>query len=780
MPLTTLNFIPATFSAQTIAGFAVDYIGSEHLKQLQDTYSGQYLFRRDYSRNKIIAISLVQSAPQLPGKTENEQLSIVRDYHLFSGLLEEGIRRFLRARNPSIPQFGRIYVRVERESEDVFPVAVRRALKSDNDARLAVDKLRFLRIFRRYFIEGAYVGITEEEVSPQYGLLFDIGTAWQIKATLQELVMAGVDVTGCYATPSTSPVNATEIGHKSVGRVSKLEGDVVYLSDYRDKETISAKTHQIEASLDNFTLCIRSLLSEDAASDILREIRRGVHDVTSAVAQQERIRSLAEALRKEPIQCAVGLTAQLSNGLFDASLHPTAKVYLMSAPSYSLGYAKSPVTTSIASAIAKDGPFDQDSFGRVIPNILVITPKSCQGAVEQFIRKWKDGIPNSPYAKGFVAQYRLRGCEFRVEAVEDGAHAADEYINACNRAISYSQENLKRFDLAFVVVEERHRLLGRNDPYLVTKAALMGREIPVQVIEIETIRSNQKSLPFIMNNLALACYAKLGGTPWALASAHGQGITHEVIVGLGSVIISDGRYQEKERYVGITTLFNYDGVYLLSNVSEDVGYAQYPEALQRTLLNSIQYVSIKKGWQRGDKVRLIFHTFKPLKHTEMEDIKLTVTNALSDFSVDFAFLTISQHHRWRMYSPGFPGVPSRVGSTLKGKNVPLRGTTVIVGRRKSLLAMTGPSEVKTSEQGCPQPVQMTLHGSSTFADIEYLTRQVFEFTYMSWKTYNNSAMPVTIQYSELIAELLGRLRQVRNWNANVLQSGNLKSSLWFL
>ena len=62
----------------------------------------------------------------------------------------------------------------------------------------------------------------------------------------------------------------------------------------------------------------------------------------------------------------------------------------------------------------------------------------------------------------------------------------------------------------------------------------MGSEIPVQALEIETINSPVDSLPFIMNNIPLASYAKMGGTPWVLATPPGQGISHEIIMGIGS------------------------------------------------------------------------------------------------------------------------------------------------------------------------------------------------------------------------------------------------------
>jgi hypothetical protein len=50
---------------------------------------------------------------------------------------------------------------------------------------------------------------------------------------------------------------------------------------------------------------------------------------------------------------------------------------------------------------------------------------------------------------------------------------------------------------------------------------------------------------------------------------------------------------------------------------------------------------------------------------------------------------------------------------------------------------------------------------------------------MSWRTLYPSKGPVTIQYSDRIAELLGQLRAVTNWNSDMV-STKLNGSKWFL
>lgn len=509
-------------------------------------------------------------------------------------------------------------------------------------------------------------------------------------------------------------------------------------------------------------------------------IRAKVGELLSPQGQLQRIEQIAEAMSKTPIPCADGLTAEVSNQVLRITPESPCKRLMLEPPKFMLKYGRKPIAWPVGAALSSQGPIDQDNFKKTTPHVLIITPNQYLGRVEQFLRIWRDGHLQPPYQKGFVDQYKLRGCDFHsVDFRETSAGPAEDYHKACLLALQESRAMVRRYDLAFVVIQEKHHLLGNGDPYLIAKAALMNDGVPVQEIEIETIASPSDNHRFILNNLALACYAKLGGTPWLLASSKGAGITHELIIGLGSTTISDGRLQDKERYVGITTLFNYDGMYLMSNISQESAYEEYSEALQSTLLSSVNHVSIQQGWQRNDRVRLIFHTWKPLKNKEIEAVKRLVKDNLPQYRVDFAFLEIGQDHRWAIYDTKSKGWTDRRG-LVRGEQVPKRGNVVILDQGRALLSVTGPEELKLTDQGCPTPIQLKLNGASDFRDQEYLAQQVFDFSYMSWKTYNLLPMPITIQYSEAIANLLGRLRRIKNWNSDVLRTTELQTSLWFL
>ena len=74
---------------------------------------------------------------------------------------------------------------------------------------------------------------------------------------------------------------------------------------------------------------------------------------------------------------------------------------------------------------------------------------------------------------------------------------------------------------------------------------------------------------------------------------------------------------------------------------------------------------------------------------------------------------------------------------------------------------------------------MRLHSASTFRDLDYLTEQVLKFTSLSWRSTLPAGRPVTTYDSELMADLLARLRTVPDWSPALLNT-RLKYSRWFL
>jgi hypothetical protein len=197
-----------------------------------------------------------------------------------------------------------------------------------------------------------------------------------------------------------------------------------------------------------------------------------------------------------------------------------------------------------------------------------VTPDGAAGQVSQFIKRFRDGIDsieNSAYATGFSRTFGLVNPQFVNCTVPLGQRAADTPGDRYARTV---EEHLARdadYQAALVVIlDEQARLADRINPYLRAKAVLLMNGIPVQEARLSTITKSPGSLQYTMQNMAVALYAKMGGVPWTVT--HDLGVDDELVIGMGMAELSGSRFRERQRHMGITTVFRGDGNYLLATL----------------------------------------------------------------------------------------------------------------------------------------------------------------------------------------------------------------------
>jgi hypothetical protein len=178
-------------------------------------------------------------------------------------------------------------------------------------------------------------------------------------------------------------------------------------------------------------------------------------------------------------------------------------------------------------------------------------------------------------------------------------------------------------------------------------------------------------------------------------------------------------------------------------------------------------------------VRLVFHaSFKQFNKNEVNAVKTLIAD-LGDYEAEYAFLQLSAQHPYLLFDKNQTGVVDFETKRSKGVYAPRRASTLQLSNRDVLLCLIGPSEVKRPEDGLPGPLLLTLHRDSSFADMTYLTRQVFAFACHSWRTFLPGSAPVTVQYSDLIARTLGHLSLFDKWDPDVML-GRIGKTRWFL
>ena len=763
-----LNIFPISIPDAKIQVGVLPFDSKDALRDLRAKHNGTHIFKRVHLEGKDLIYSIRLDGASCSIAPEQRQIALRENLGVVRSLVVENfITSFAGKSGRKIVDVGPLKV-LSSEQEHDF---IGQAAAGDTVPPWLVVRLAHTIEARVFEFEGQ---------QPFLGLVFDHHSFRRIARPCSDWINAGFDLTGLYVSEQM-PLNDARIQPRMqfVGRVSKVEGMKLHLADCREsRDIVDASAVEVEADYEGFMRCLSAVFGVKAKS-----IERKLFELQSAA--QVGPKKLSELLRVEikltqrNLRLLPGVEATVLPHLddqgkrFPSVRHAPQALYVFD-PTFN-----KPALTDAKRGIADHGPYSQRGFTPSKPRICVVCQRSRKGEVEQFLQKLFEGH-NEPgrkcyFPNGLVKTYRLQDKDVRFFVAEN--QSAPAYRKAAQQALEAFTTDAERWHIALVQVDaSSHDLHGETNPYLVAKSAFLAQQIPVQEFQAETMRRPGAGLDFILSNIALACYAKLGGTPWQLKVDNTM--AHELVVGLGSASISDSRLGARKRFVGVTTLFTNEGRYLLGNMSNAVPFEEYGTAVVEMLAGAIDRARADMNWQKGDGVRLIFHSFKPLKDKEAEAVK-AVTAKLTDFHVDFAFLHVAQEHETALFDSDSPGAKAFGSNVMKGEYAPTRGTYLILNKHSAILSLTGAGQVKKPTDGLPYPVLLHLHRSSTFTDLDYLSKQVFTFAGHSWRSFDMARMPVTVHYSQLIARLLGRLGALPHFSVDSIH-GRLNRLRWFL
>ena len=567
-----------------------------------------------------------------------------------------------------------------------------------------------------------------------------------------------------------------------VGRIAAVRNDTVALSEaYGNESSVPLDSVYLEGSRTAFSRCLRTILGPrfQRFEDARYELEQGFF---TGPALDKLLQKMGDILKKaSPLSLTPGLDCTVGDRIQLTNSGEYTTFYRSSTVEYCFDAAKSKRTSYAWPGLEKYGPYSRDTFSAKTPRILVVCPDSVEGKVDQFLRKLRDGITSLPrcsFASGLTRTFHLLNPRFDTctLSLEPGTSPAKAYRQAIQDFVA---SRGSAYDAAIVVILDQHTdLPDLENPYLWARATLLLQGIPVQQAKLSTITARDEVIQYSLQNIAIALYAKMGGVPWTVD--HPLTVNDELVIGIGSAELSGSRFEKRQRHIGITTVFRGDGNYLLSNVSQECSYDEYPAVLEDSTARVLREIKTRNGWQPGDTVRMIFHAFKPLRKVEVAQVvKRCVHEVGKDQTIQFAFLTISRDHNFKLLDLAQAGIESKKGGKKKAVYVPERGLIAQLGGFTRLICANGPSLIKRAGSPLPSPLLVHLHQESDYRDQTYLAEQVLKFTSLSWRSTLPAARPVTIYYSSLIAEALARLRAVPDWSPAVL-NGKLRASKWFL
>ena len=561
-----LNAFPLKIPELELEVLQIPY-DKETLDGLRDGHRATHAFRRQ--RDNILIFS---GDGTFPASGTPQTIALKGNFGIFCSLVKDGLTRHLAGlgRNPS----------------GFNPIELASAKPEDNLLTPILGDAYPFKVCAKY-------SINTRIVQDRPCLVIDCTTRRVLKENCLFLLNAGFDLMGRYV------VTEQDDGYrKLLGSVRGRKGET--LSVMRpDGQVVQAEAKDVylESSRTNFDDYI--LHTHGAQKDaIVERIRQSVSIFNGGENKKARIDSLKKYIQSKTIPLIDGARIEIEDSPdIQKDCAQMQKPVFVFNDNGEADWAEKGLTQS--------GPYTKRTFDRNDPSVCVICAQHDKGRVEQFVRKLLKGISNSKYfSNGLEGKFTLGTS--RVEVFASATDSVEAYKNAIEAAIRKKADDGGRWDLALVQVRQSFKKLKvTENPYYLGKSLFFLHQVPVQDFTIELLAQSDYSLGYSLNNMALACYAKMGGVPWLLKSS--PTLSHELVIGIGSANIGHERGADDHRIMGITTVFSGDGSYIVSNTSKAVVPEAYCEALTSVLGETIEKIQKRMNWQKGDTIRLIFH-----------------------------------------------------------------------------------------------------------------------------------------------------------------------------
>ena len=378
------------------------------------------------------------------------------------------------------------------------------------------------------------------------------------------------------------------------------------------------------------------------------------------------------------------------------------------------------------------GPYDLDRLQKNVIKNVIFYPEGREYVSNILIEGLTKG---ESYFEGFERLFRIP-----IKFVDLFSYNENNFEILIENVMA----QYNNIDLVYFLLEK-----GKTEIYRKSKYLFISSGIPSQMICIDTLL-NIQGLQFILENIALVSYAKIGGIPWTISTKGDENI---LLMGISRT------KDEKNFLVGFVTIFTYNGDFLLLNSAAPViEWGNYLENLSKLVANSIKEFKIKVG----DPSKIILHLSKKPGKGEINAIE----GALEE-DIPYALIHINNFSNFRVFDSTHPTY------------VPPKGLMVRLSSHEALLVNKGRTNGWT-KIGVPRVLNVRMDKRSTMSQMEFLDliRHIYDLSYLNWRGFNAESIPVTLNYSKLIARMIREIGSQR-WN-NVITKTRLRDKSWYL
>lgn len=409
----------------------------------------------------------------------------------------------------------------------------------------------------------------------------------------------------------------------------------------------------------------------------------------------------------------------------------------LEAPKLRFNYSSASAIDSLPKrGLYKYGPYDSALLGKEEIKCIVLFPAEKTVEKQIFIEGLTKGEGTF---RGFQHLFRL-SLRFIAEIPFKSQEEFDRVLD---------QIHSENPDIVYIILNDRD-----SNIYNQAKLKLLANGIPSQMIKSEKI-SEASDRQYILENISLATYAKIGGTPWTISTMNND---NNLILGVSRAMDHQGKY-----LVGFVVLFTNDGDYLFMNSSTPViDWNQYVEGLSKSVEKAIyEYKS-----NIGVPTSIIVHFHKRPEKKEIEAIENALRNTIQD--IPYALVHINEYSNFKLFDSSHPSY------------IPPKGLCVNLTLHEALLLLDGRLEDKRYKAGVPTVLNVRIDKRSTLTPdyFPYIFKQIYDFSFVNWRGFNAAAIPITLNYSKLIARMVINIG-ISNWN-QIIASGRLRDKGWFL
>lgn len=273
-----------------------------------------------------------------------------------------------------------------------------------------------------------------------------------------------------------------------------------------------------------------------------------------------------------------------------------------------------------------------------------------------------------------------------------------------------------------------------HELYYQVKEKLLCREIPCQVIYFDNPSKNNFKLYF--PNIAVALSAKVGGIPWKLKTYNPN---MDLVIGVGAFRSS----LSQDCYIGSAFCFDGEGVFQELNCYRHDSNDKLVADIRKAI------VYFMKNNELRHPERLIIHYYKKMSKRESDQIMKMLLEL--NFNIPIYIVTVNKTETCDFFA---------FDESNNGL-MPLSGTIVKLNSDEFLLYNNAYYGTKPTNRYL-FPIRLRMIkvvnnvGRTSLTDEEAsdMLNKVYQFSRLYWKSVSQQSLPVTIAYSEMMAEIV--------------------------